>query len=249
LHNKKKCAKENKLVHKQKLVRGIYESKQALTVVLTGYGGIVMQSNVKLNKYSFIFVPMRVKDESKIDAIFNATLALVKDRGLAGITMCDISKAACVGTGTLYIYFKNKDELIKALFMECREQSVKHYFKGVDSEGTLEARMRKVFTNIIHYKMMYFEVSAFLEQTYHSPFVCMTDLRKKEKALQPLFSLIKEGIQEGIVKDVDIDLIVSYTFGIINEMVKKAYFTNKKISVETIDQLYAIYWDGIKLAQ
>ena len=63
-----------------------------------------MQSNVKLNNYSFIFVPMRVKDESKIDAIFNATLALVKDRGLAGITMSDISKAASIATGPCYIF-------------------------------------------------------------------------------------------------------------------------------------------------
>lgn len=207
-----------------------------------------MQSKLKLNNYSVIFAAMRVKDETKIAAIFKATLTLVKERGLSGITMSDISKAAAIGTGTLYIYFKNKEELIKALFLECRQQSAKHYFEGVCTDLAFEERMLKVFSNIIHYKMMNFEVSAFLEQTYHSPYVCMTDLRKKQKALHPIFDLIKEGIEEKRLKDVDVDLIVSYMFGIINELVKKAYFANKKLAPETIDQLYIMCWDGIKLS-
>src|SRR5947208_16376605 len=109
---------------------------------------------------------MRVRDETKINSIYKATLQLVKERGLAGITMSDISKAASIATGTLYIYFKNKDELIKALFAECREQSAKEYFAGVAGEAPFEERMKTLFTNIVRYKMKHFEVSAFLEQSY-----------------------------------------------------------------------------------
>lgn len=189
---------------------------------------------------------MRVKDESKIEAIFNATLGLVKDRGLAGITMCDISKAAEVATGTLYIYFRNKDELIKALFSECRQQSALQYFAGIEAGDPYEERMERLFSNIIRYKMKYFEVSAFLEQSYHSPFVCITDLKKKQKALSPLFVMIEEGIKNKKLKKADTELVISYLFGTINEMVKKAYFSNKKITAETIRQLYGMFWDGVK---
>jgi DNA-binding transcriptional regulator YbjK len=205
-----------------------------------------MQSKVKLNNYSFIFAHVRIKDESKIECIYKATLELVKERGLAGITMGDISKAASIATGTLYIYFKNKEELIKALFAACRQQSAQQYFAGIDANDPFEKRMQKLFTNIMGYKIMFFEVSAFLEQSYHSPFVCSTDLKKKQKALQPLFDLVKEGIEKKKIKDVEVQLIVSYTFGIINEMVKRSYFSNKKLTPETIKQLYTMYWDGIK---
>src|ERR1043165_6623285 len=95
-------------------------------------------------------VRMRTRDESKIDCICKATLQLVKERGLAGITMSDISSAASIATGTLYIYFKNKDELIKALFAECREQSAQQYFAGVDAQAPFEEKMEKVFENIVH---------------------------------------------------------------------------------------------------
>jgi AcrR family transcriptional regulator len=189
---------------------------------------------------------VRCKDDSKVDAIYKATLSLVKDRGLAGITMCDISKEASIATGTLYIYFKNKDELIKALFTECREKSVRYYFEGIDAESSFEKRMEKLFRNIICFKMKHFDVSAFLEQSYHSPYVGAIDLKKKQKAMSPLFALIKEGMEKKKLKNTEPQLVVSYLFGIVNEMVKKAYFFNKKLNDTIVSEVYNMFWDGVK---
>jgi AcrR family transcriptional regulator len=189
---------------------------------------------------------VRIKDEAKVAAIYKATLSLVKERGLAGITMSDISKAASIATGTLYIYFKNKDELIKALFAECREKSANEYFKGLDETTSFEERMKTVFTNIIHYKMKHFDVSAFLEQSYHSPFVCVTDLKKKQRAIDPLYALIAEGIAKKEIKDVDPELVVTFLFGILNEMAKNTYFVKKKLTPDAVAQLYTMFRDGIR---
>lgn len=189
---------------------------------------------------------MRCKDESKVDAIYKATLTLVKDRGLAGITMCDISKEASIATGTLYIYFKNKDELIKALFTECREKSARYYFDGIKEQLSFEERMQKLFRNIVYFKMKHFEVSAFLEQSYHSPYVDVIDLKKKQKAMEPLIVLIKEGVEAKKIKNIEVRLVVSYLFGIVNEMVKRAYFSNKKLTDTDVDEVYTMFRDGIK---
>lgn len=171
---------------------------------------------------------------------------MVKDRGLAGITMCDISKEASIATGTLYIYFKNKDELIKALFTECRKKSACYYFNGIDEQLSFEDRMQKLFRNIICFKIKHFEVSAFLEQSYHSPYVNAIDLKKKQKAMAPLFDLIKEGMETKKIKDIEVNMVVSYLFGIANEMVKRAYFSNKKLTDTIIEEVYTMFWDGIK---
>ncbi|HUC82772.1 MAG TPA: TetR/AcrR family transcriptional regulator [Flavisolibacter sp.] len=200
-----------------------------------------------MNNYSVIFATMRTKDDAKVAAIYNATLTLVKERGLAGVTMGDISKAASIATGTLYIYFKNKEELIKELFWECRDQSAKKYFEALEPEASFEERLRLIFQNIAHFKMIRFEVSAFLEQTYHSPFVCLTDLKKKQTALKPLFDLLDEGIASKKLKDVDTDTLISFLFGTINEMVKRAHFSGKKLTKEKVQQVYMLFWDGIRM--
>lgn len=190
-----------------------------------------------------------MKDSQKTSLIYNATLQLVKERGIAGITMSDISRAASIATGTLYIYFKSKDELVKALFSDCRDRAALHYFEGLDSCHSFEEKMQKVFTNIITYKMAFFETAVFLEQSYHSPYVCIKDLKKKEKSMQPLYDLMEEGIEKKHIKNTDPELIVSFLRGIIQEMVKKTYFSRKKLSPETIAQLYDLFWDGIRLRQ
>ena len=84
------------------------------------------------------------------------------------------------------------------------------------------------------------------EQSYHSPFVCITDLKKKQKAIDPIYALIREGIEKKKIKEVDPELIISYLFGIINEIVKKSYFSNRKLSPEALEQLYDMYRDGLR---
>ncbi|HEV7332329.1 MAG TPA: TetR/AcrR family transcriptional regulator [Flavisolibacter sp.] len=200
-----------------------------------------------MNNYSFIFATMRIKDEAKIESIYNATLNLVKERGLAGITMSDIAKAASIATGTLYIYFRNKEDLIKELFWQCRDQSAKQYFEGLEANAPFEERLKLVFTNIVAYKVVRFEVSVFLEQTYHSPFVCITDLKKKQTALKPLLELFEEGIALKKLKAVDSDTLMTYMFGIIHELIKKAHFSGKKLSKDKVNQVYSLFWDGIRL--
>ena len=55
---------------------------------------------------------MKLRDENKTARIYKATLKLVKATGLAGITMQSVAKEAKIATGTLYIYFRNKEKLI-----------------------------------------------------------------------------------------------------------------------------------------
>ncbi|MGZ3853414.1 MAG: hypothetical protein ACXVBX_11530, partial [Flavisolibacter sp.] len=70
--------------------------------------------------------------------------------------------------------------------------------------------------------------------------------KKKQKALKPLFDLIKEGIDTQKIRNTEVQLVVSYLFGIINEMVKKAYFSNKKLTEAVIKEVYTMFWNGIK---
>jgi hypothetical protein len=106
--------------------------------------------------------------------------------------------------------------------------------------------MKKLFRNIVLFKIKHFEVSAFLEQSYHSPYVDVIDLNKKQKTMAPLRTLIKEGIETKKIKNTEVQLVVSYLFGIVNEMVKRAYFSNKKITDAIIDEVYIMFWDGIR---
>ena len=72
---------------------------------------------------------MKPRDDKKVEQIYKATLLLVTEKGLAGITMSEIAKEAGLATGTLYIYFKNKDELVNALLPHAESLQLKFILK------------------------------------------------------------------------------------------------------------------------
>ena len=57
---------------------------------------------------------MKPKNDEKKRAIAKATLALVAQSGLSGLTMADIARAASIATSTLYVYYP-RHEIVKAL--------------------------------------------------------------------------------------------------------------------------------------
>ena len=189
---------------------------------------------------------MRQKDDKKEQQIFDATLELVVKTGLAGVTMCDISKAAGIATGTLYIYFKNKEDLINELFTLCRKQSAAFYFNNLKDEEPFEESFQKVFYNIVQYRLHNFKKSVLLEQYYHSPYVSEKNRQLSASQLQPFYKLMERGKKEKLVKDCDSLLILWFVVGCINEVMKGCYYKKRQVADSEIADLYTMCWDGIR---
>lgn len=64
----------------------------------------------------------RPKSDKKRQAILDAAVELFADRGIGHAPTSAISSAAGVAEGTLFTYFKTKDELLNELYREMREE-------------------------------------------------------------------------------------------------------------------------------
>jgi AcrR family transcriptional regulator len=68
--------------------------------------------------------PIEVEDSAKRRQIIEGARAVFLSRGFDAASMGDIAKAAGVSKGTLYVYFKDKDELFSAIVSgECVMQA------------------------------------------------------------------------------------------------------------------------------
>ncbi|MEP7277243.1 MAG: TetR/AcrR family transcriptional regulator [Bacteroidota bacterium] len=201
---------------------------------------------MRLNKSSFIFAGLKQRDENKIQQIFAATLQLVVNRGVAGVTMRQIARQAGMATGTLYIYFKDKDELINQLYSSCRAASVDAYFKGYDDEITFKKGFKVIWNNILQYRMNNFDVSVFMEQCFHSPFMTESTKEMNQQLLQPLYKLIERGKEEKMLKDLDTVMLLIFMMASITAVIKYVNYHKKKITVDLIKEAFGICWDGLK---
>ncbi|PSL47236.1 TetR family transcriptional regulator [Chitinophaga niastensis] len=189
---------------------------------------------------------MKLKDDKKVIQIFQSALKLVAKKGLSGVTMGDISREAGIATGTLYVYFKSKDELINALFAACRENSVKVSFKGYNPQAPFKPGFRNIWLNILRYKLQNFEETVFLEQCYHSPFITVDTREKAQQLSAPFYELMERGKKEQLIKNADTGLLLTFMIGTMNELVKQTHYGSITLNRTKINVTFDLCWDALK---
>lgn len=189
---------------------------------------------------------MKPRDDKKIEQVFSATLKLVAEMGVAGVTMRQIAKEARIATGTLYIYFKDKVELINALFEDCRTSSVNIYFKGYKEDDPFKTSFRKIWGNIFRHRIDNFDEAVFIEQCYHSPFITESKKEMSLHLLKPFYNLMERGKKEKAIKELDTFLLLIFMVGSITEVIKYTKYSNKKITEDIVENAFGICWDGLK---
>ena len=87
----------------------------------------------------------RPKSEDKRNAILNAATRLFAERGLTAAPTSEISKQAGVAEGTLFTYFKTKDDLINALYREIKLELADAMMSDFTRKKNVRTRLRHVW--------------------------------------------------------------------------------------------------------
>ena len=90
-------------------------------------------------------------DETKA-RIFEAALAIFRERGFAHATMREIAAEAGVAVGAAYYYFDSKDAIVMTFYQLAQAEMQPSLQRLLDNSRTLEDRLK----GIIAYKLSYF---------------------------------------------------------------------------------------------
>lgn len=67
---------------------------------------------------------MRKKDDNKLQNIKMAVIQMVQQEGIHGASISKIAKVAGVSPATVYIYYVNKEEMLRDIYQEYAEQAI-----------------------------------------------------------------------------------------------------------------------------
>src|SRR5260370_2948580 len=105
---------------------------------------------VLLSTHSVIESSMvRPKSEDKRNAILGAATRLFAERGLTAAPTSQISKQAGVAEGTLFTYFKTKDDLINALYREIKLELADAMMSDFPRKRNVRTRLRHVWDRYV----------------------------------------------------------------------------------------------------
>src|ERR1700736_895263 len=90
------------------------------------------------------------KSEDKRNAILSAAVQVFAERGLGAPTAA-ITKAAGIAEGSLFTYFKTKDELINALYCELKLELADSMMSGFPRKQSVRHRLEHVWNGYVQW--------------------------------------------------------------------------------------------------
>ena len=84
---------------------------------------------------TLIFAFMRTRDENKIEAIYREALQMIVREGFDGLSMQKLARAAGVSPATIYIYFKDKEDLLLQLHRREVDRFFAYLMQDFDPES------------------------------------------------------------------------------------------------------------------
>lgn len=180
--------------------------------------------------------------DDKRARLLDAALDLFEKRGFDGVAVPEIAKAAGVATGTIYRYFKTKEELVNALY--------KHW-KGIYNQqimGPVPEGLspREIFALYWHrmadFARKNYRAVRFLDLHYHAPY-----LDKESRAMEGIYmvtarAFLEAGRKARTLRPLDPALVVALMWGAtagLNKFVRDgALVFDKKTSDAMEDALW-----------
>lgn len=143
-----------------------------------------------------------MKNNEKRDLILDAMQQLMEDKDTSLISVSDIAKEAGIGKGSIYYYFKSKEDILNAVIERSYSYAIEHG-KTLLTADHMDAltKMEIIFTTCrdsslelsrqVSGNFLEMQQSAFLHQQY---------IRIMVKNLKPILSdIIRQGIKEGTI--------------------------------------------------
>jgi AcrR family transcriptional regulator len=93
----------------------------------------------------------RPKSQDKRNAILDAATRLFAERGLTAAPTSEISKQAGVAEGTLFTYFKTKDDLINALYREIKLELADAMMSNFPRKKNVGTKLRHIWDRYVNW--------------------------------------------------------------------------------------------------
>jgi TetR/AcrR family transcriptional regulator, fatty acid metabolism regulator protein len=160
-------------------------------------------------------------DPDKRQQIVDAAVRVFARTGYYNSRVSDIAREAGIASGTIYLYFKTKDEILVTLFREAMAQWVRHARREIAGEPDAVTKLRRLVS--LHF--------AVLEGNPDLAEVVQVELRQGHKFFRGasahevsayfdlITSVLEEGVASGLIRaDIEPKIATKMLFGAMDQL-------------------------------
>lgn len=172
-----------------------------------------------------------MKEVNKHQKIIKAAVKVFAEKGFYNARVSEIAKEANVADGTIYLYFKNKDDILISLFEEEFGKLVENMRKEINKEKDALQKIKRFAVSHLSFvakqqqlaEVFGVEVrqsSKFMKEYVNKPFI---------EYLNLIRSVVIEGQETGLIrKDLTPGIMKRAVFGALDEMSRYWVLSTKK---------------------
>ena len=189
---------------------------------------------------------VKPKDDEKLRAIAKATFTLVEQTGLSGLTMASIAREAGLATGTLYVYFKSKEELLVALYEQAKTVIAARLMDGDDPSAPFRSRFMRMWMTWLESRLTHYAEMVFVEQYYNSPWFTEASRTLSARLGKDCMDMFESAKAQQILKNVPTVLLISSFGGSVRETANLLRSGALTRTDDTLAMAFGLCWDGVK---
>jgi AcrR family transcriptional regulator len=157
---------------------------------------------------------------NKKEAILKSVLKLVNREGFYHLNMKKIADEAGIAAGTVYLYFRGKEDLINALYKMIVTSFNQSVLKVYHIDLTVQDNFYSMIKQALKFYMDDPDYFSFVEQYTYAPFLFKNNQEENFLLLRPIYKLIREGKKQRLIKNLPDAYLLSLIHGPLNTIIK-----------------------------
>lgn len=190
-----------------------------------------------------------IKKNDKYQQILEAAIKIFARQGYFNSTVSQIAREAGVADGTIYLYFKNKDDILDNFFSYKTSQVFSRFKQEVEKADNALDKLR----NLIHRQLTEFELNRDMAVVYQMETRLkrhLSDQKIKEMSkmyFELVANIVQQGQKEGVIREsLQVNLVKQLIIGAVDEVITTWLYSSREYSlVSMAEPLVDLFIQGI----
>jgi len=191
----------------------------------------------------------RAAANSKYEAILRAAIKVFARSGFFNAKVQDVAREAGVADGTVYLYFKNKDDILVSIFNHVMDDALTRGRDRLDAAGGPLDKLKYIVH--AHLKRLSRDrdlaIVFQVELRSSTKFMEQFSATKVSDYLELIRGVIEEGQQQGVFRrGLNTTIVAKVLFGALDEMATNWVLSRKRYSlISTADTVIDVLLHGL----
>lgn len=189
------------------------------------------------------------RNAEKYHLILEAAVKVFAEQGFLQSTVAQVAKKAGVADGTIYLYFKNKDDILIQFYQYKTRQVFKKFRAAVDAAGNAESKLRNlVRTHLEEFQKDIDMAIVYQAETHHHRRLAHDVIKEISKWYRDILTEVVElGQEEGAMRrNLYMGLVMRMITGSVDEVINAWIHANGSYDLASMaDPLVDLFINGI----